>query len=36
VIFSDGLDVAEALRIWRECEKLGINGKRLKWFCSES
>lgn len=36
VIFSDGLDVDEALRIWKECEKIGINGKRPKWFCSES
>jgi nicotinate phosphoribosyltransferase len=27
VIFSDGLDVPESLRIWRECEKIGIDGK---------
>lgn len=32
VIFSDGLDVDEALRIWRECEKIGINGKRSRWL----
>jgi nicotinic acid phosphoribosyltransferase len=33
VIFSDGLDVDEALRIWRECEKIGINGKRYRRLC---
>lgn len=27
VIFSDGLDVPESLRIWKECEKIGIDGK---------
>lgn len=27
VIFSDGLDVPESLRIWRECEKIGIDGE---------
>ena len=27
VIFSDGLDVPESLRIWNECEKIGIDGK---------
>ena len=34
VIFSDGLDIDEALRIWRECEKIGINGKRYRWLGS--
>lgn len=36
VIFSDGLDVDEALRIWRACEKIGINGKFTRWlrFCN--
>lgn len=33
VIFSDGLDVPESLRIWNECEKIGIDGKSL-WFSS--
>lgn len=27
VIFSDGLDVPESLRIWNECEKIGIDGR---------
>ena len=27
VIFSDGLDVDEALKIWKECETIGINGE---------
>jgi nicotinate phosphoribosyltransferase len=26
VIFSDGLDVPESLRIWNECERIGIDG----------
>jgi nicotinate phosphoribosyltransferase len=32
VIFSDGLDVDEALRIWRECEKIGISGMCPRWL----
>lgn len=37
VIFSDGLDVDEALRIWRECEEIGINGERWRGrFAAES
>lgn len=29
VIFSDGLDVSESLRIWNECEKIGIDGRSM-------